>query len=125
MRPPGDARRAGRPEGGEAGGFVADTAALAAVVEVRTAVRALFARAVSPGAARSAESGRLPSARERLDRLNAVSAGAGRPAPRLAAGRAAHRTRGGVRGAHARRPGSPAALARSAIGFLAGPSVTC
>jgi predicted RNA-binding Zn ribbon-like protein len=97
-----------------------DAAALAAVVEVRTAVRALFARAVLPGAPSSADAGRLPSAEQALGRLNAASALVpvtprldwppdGPPAARCAA------------------PGAPAAdrltaaLARAAIAFLTGP----
>ncbi|SFF56355.1 Conserved protein containing a Zn-ribbon-like motif, possibly RNA-binding [Actinacidiphila alni] len=101
--------------------FTADEAARTAVAEVRTAVRALFARAVLPGPPSSADAGRLPSARQALDRLNAASALAP-VAPRLdwpddGAPVASHTV-----------PGSPApadrlgaALARSAVAFLAGP----
>ncbi|MBM9507392.1 CGNR zinc finger domain-containing protein [Actinacidiphila acididurans] len=55
-------------------GFTADGGVLAAVVEIRTAVRALFARAVLPGEPSSADAGRLPPAGLALERLNAASA---------------------------------------------------
>ncbi|MFI1098122.1 ABATE domain-containing protein [Streptomyces sp. NPDC020917] len=102
-------------------GYEADAGALAAVVAVRTAVRALFARAVLPGPPSSADAGRLPDAEAALAALNAAAsrvplvprldwpsgeppragfepAGAARPADRLAAG-----------------------LAHAAATFLAGP----
>ncbi|MEU6854955.1 ABATE domain-containing protein [Actinacidiphila alni] len=101
--------------------FSADEAARTAVVEVRAAVRALFARAVLPGPPSSADAGRLPSARQALDRLNAVSALVP-VAPRL------DWPDGGAPAAGHTVPGSPApadrlgaALARSAVAFLAGP----
>ncbi|WP_031523458.1 ABATE domain-containing protein [Streptomyces sp. NRRL F-5123] len=101
--------------------FTADAAALAAAVEVRTALRALFARAVRPGAASSADEGRLPPAGQALERLNAAAALVPY-APRLewpadgpaTAARAAART---PRAADL----VAAALARHAIAFLAGP----
>ncbi|WP_329129339.1 ABATE domain-containing protein [Streptomyces sp. NBC_01476] len=101
--------------------FTADPAALAAVVEVRTAVRALFARAVLPGPPSSADAGLLPPAAQAIGRLNAASALV--PVTALldwppdgppAAGWAV--------------PGGPTAgdrltgaIARAAIAFLAGP----
>lgn len=103
------------------GEFTAGPAALAAVLDVRTAVRALFARAVAPGPPSAADVGRLPDADAALERLNAVSARVP-VAPRLSwpvegrpiAGYAV--------------PGDPslddrlaAALARAAIAFLSGP----
>jgi predicted RNA-binding Zn ribbon-like protein len=56
------------------GGYEADDAALTAVVAVRTAVRALFARAVLPGPPSPADSGRLPDPAEALAALNAAAA---------------------------------------------------
>src|SRR5690242_8859534 len=56
------------------GGYTADAAALAAVVEVRTAVRSLFARAVLPGPPSSADAAKLPDATSALSRLNAAAA---------------------------------------------------
>lgn len=103
------------------GEFTAGPATLAAVLDVRTAVRALFARAVAPGPPSAADAGRLPDADAALERLNAVSArvpvaprlswpAEGRPVARYAV------------------PGDPglddrlaAALARAAIAFLSGP----
>lgn len=55
-------------------GFGADAEALAGAVEVRTAVRALFARAVLPGPPSAADAGKLPPAAQALARLNAASA---------------------------------------------------
>jgi predicted RNA-binding Zn ribbon-like protein len=103
------------------GDFRADAAALTAAVEVRTAVRALFARAVLPGPPSSADAGRLPSAGQALDRLNAAAALV--PCvPRLdwpeGAAPTAART---VPGAHTAAGLLAAALARHAIAFLAGP----
>ncbi|WP_333769075.1 ABATE domain-containing protein [Streptomyces sp. IBSBF 2435] len=101
--------------------FTADDAALAAAVEVRTAVRALFARAVLPGLPSSADADRLPPARQALDRLNAAAALVP-VTPRLdwpQDGTAtATRT---VAGAPAAADLVAAALARHAIGFLASP----
>lgn len=101
--------------------FTADDAVLAAVVEVRSAVRALFARAVLPGPPSSADAGRLPTAGQALDRLNAAAALV--PiTPRLDwpqdGAPAQSRT---VAGAPAPADLLAAALARHAIGFLAGP----
>ncbi|UWE09776.1 CGNR zinc finger domain-containing protein [Actinacidiphila bryophytorum] len=104
-----------------AAGFTADAAALTAAVEVRTAVRALFARAVLPGPPSSADAGRLPSAAQALDRLNAAAALVP-VTPRLDWPQdgppAEHRT---AAGAPAAADLLAAVLARHAIGFLAGP----
>ncbi|CAG6392582.1 CGNR zinc finger domain-containing protein [Streptomyces cocklensis] len=101
--------------------FTADDAVLAAAVEVRTAVRALFARAVLPGPPSSADADRLPTARQALDRLNAAAALVP-VTPRLdwPQGGAAAECRT-VAGAPAPADLLAAALARHAIGFLAGP----
>ncbi|MGW5352892.1 ABATE domain-containing protein [Streptomyces sp. NPDC004031] len=127
VRAHADALRADLAAGGDATApftaedFTADAAALAAAVEVRTATRALFARAVRPGPASSADAGKLPSAAQALDRLNAAAARVPY-APRLdwPADRPATAAR-----AAARTPRAAdlvaAALARHAIAFLAGP----
>ncbi|WP_405578311.1 CGNR zinc finger domain-containing protein [Streptomyces sp. NBC_01190] len=102
-------------------GFGADAEALAGAVEVRTAVRALFARAVLPGPPSAADAGKLPPAAQALARLNAASARvpvtplldwppAGPPAARCAAP-----------GAATAADRLAAALARSAVAFLTGP----
>lgn len=104
-----------------ADGFTADEEVRVAVVAVRTAVRTLFARAVRPGPPSSADAGRLPSAGEALERLNAASARVpvspcldwpdeGLPV-------ASHHVREGA----VESERLAAALARSAIAFLAGP----
>jgi predicted RNA-binding Zn ribbon-like protein len=54
--------------------FSADDRALGAVVAVRTAVRALLARAVAPAAPSRADAGRLPSATDALEHLNRIGA---------------------------------------------------
>ncbi|WP_079001504.1 CGNR zinc finger domain-containing protein [Streptomyces sp. AS58] len=54
--------------------FTADAVTLAAVRDLRVAVRALFARAVHPAAPSSADAGRLPPAAEALARLNSAAA---------------------------------------------------
>ncbi|MFF3944798.1 CGNR zinc finger domain-containing protein [Streptomyces sp. NPDC001902] len=56
------------------GGFTADDAALADVLALRRAVRALFARAVAPGPSSSADARRLMPAEEALAHLNAAAA---------------------------------------------------
>ncbi|WNI19307.1 ABATE domain-containing protein [Actinacidiphila sp. ITFR-21] len=108
------------------GEFTADEAALGAVVTVRTAVRALFGRAVLPGPPSAADAGRLPSAEESLHRLNAASALVP-VVPRLDwLPETAPTARCAVPGPLA-APAAPtadrlaAALARAAIAFLAGP----
>ncbi|UUU19544.1 CGNR zinc finger domain-containing protein [Streptomyces sp. DSM 40750] len=55
-------------------GFTADEAALTAVRDLRAAVRALFARAVSPGEPSPADAGRLLPVPEALARLNGAAA---------------------------------------------------
>ncbi|NJP43896.1 ABATE domain-containing protein [Actinacidiphila epipremni] len=108
------------PAGGAAG-FTADAAALAAAVEVRTAVRALFARAVLPGPPSAADAGRLPSAAQAADRLNAAAARVPY-APRLDWPHDAAPTAGRtVAGAPSAADLVAAALARHAIAFLTGP----
>jgi predicted RNA-binding Zn ribbon-like protein len=104
-----------------AGEFVVDDRVLAAVVAVRTAIRALFARAVLPGEPSSADAGRLPDAGAALELLNAASARVP-VAPRLTwPPDGTPVVTYGVPGAPepAGLPG--AALARAAISFLAGP----
>jgi predicted RNA-binding Zn ribbon-like protein len=125
--------RAGLPE--LPPGVASDARTLAAVVEVRTAVRALFARAVLPAAPSRADAGRLPDAETALRRLNAAAARVpvvprldwppdGPPAARLAP--AAPLGEHGD-GSAAAAPGGDAtgllaaALARAAVAFLAGP----
>ncbi|WP_189313227.1 CGNR zinc finger domain-containing protein [Streptomyces brasiliensis] len=98
--------------------YVADGADLAAVRELRAAVRALFARSVRPGAPSSADAARLPPAREAVERLNAAAA-------RTATVPVLHWA-DGVEPAVQQRPVDgeadlTAALARAAIAFLAGP----
>ncbi|MBY8880634.1 CGNR zinc finger domain-containing protein [Actinacidiphila acidipaludis] len=102
-------------------GYTADAAALAAVVEVRTAVRALFARAVLPGPPSSADAAKLPDPAAALGRLNAAAARVpllprldwpedGEPVARFAAA-----------GTVTPADRLAAALAHAAITFLAGP----
>jgi predicted RNA-binding Zn ribbon-like protein len=106
---------------GGAADFTADAAALSAAVEVRTAVRALFARAVLPGPPSPADTGRLPSAAQAAGRLNAAAALV--PfAPRLDWPHGGPATAGRtVAGTPAPADLVAAALARHAIAFLAGP----
>ena len=54
--------------------FTPDEHALAAVVAVRTSVRALLARAVAPAAPSRADADRLPKAADALEHLNRVAA---------------------------------------------------
>ncbi|KOU69110.1 hypothetical protein ADK57_13920 [Streptomyces sp. MMG1533] len=56
-----------------AAGFVADEAALAAVRDLRAAVRALFARAVRPAEPSAADAARLLPVPEAVRRLNAAA----------------------------------------------------
>ncbi|WP_327292539.1 CGNR zinc finger domain-containing protein [Streptomyces sp. NBC_01198] len=101
--------------------FTADAAVLGAAVEVRTAVRSLFARAVLPGRPSSADADRLPTARQALDRLNAAAALV--PVspyldwPQDGAPTSARTVVGSPSAADL----LAAALARHAIGFLTGP----
>lgn len=107
-------------------GFAPDARTLAAVVEVRTAVRALFARAVLPAAPSRADAGRLPDAATALRRLNAAAARVpvvprldwppdGPPAARLAPAGPLGDPGDDATGLLA------AALARAAVAFLTGP----
>lgn len=58
----------------DASGFTADEAALAAVRDLRAAVRALFARAVRPGEPSPADATRLMPVPEAVERLNEAAA---------------------------------------------------
>ncbi|MFF7216680.1 CGNR zinc finger domain-containing protein [Streptomyces sp. NPDC008238] len=104
------------------GGFVADDTALAEVLALRRAVRALFARAVAPGPASPADAGRLMPAEQALAHLNAAAARVpvvprlvweaqeapvARPAPAVESADPTARI--------------VAELARAAVDFLAGP----
>ncbi|BBB01756.1 hypothetical protein RVR_9309 [Actinacidiphila reveromycinica] len=109
------------PAGDGPHGTATGPAMLAAAVGVRTALRALFARAVLPGAPSKADAGRLPDAAAALDRLNAAAARvpvthrlAWPPGAAPAAGYA-------VAGRHAPADLLAAALARAGMAFLAGP----
>lgn len=103
--------------------FTADAGSLDAVLDVRTAVRALFARAVLPGPPSAADAGRLPDAGAALERLNAASS-------RVPV---THRLRWpadgppvadyGVPGEPAPADSLAAALARAAVAFLASPDL--
>lgn len=55
-------------------GFVADATTLATIRELRAAVRALFARAVRPGAPSPADAAHLLPVPQALDRLNTAAA---------------------------------------------------
>ncbi|MFE5093839.1 CGNR zinc finger domain-containing protein [Streptomyces sp. NPDC056638] len=104
--------------------WAADEQGLEAVRSLRDAVRALFAYAVRPGEPSPADAGRLLPVEEALRRLNAAAAAAP-TVPRLdwAQDRDPvahdHPTDGTPEG-----DVLPAALARAAIGFLAGPDRT-
>ncbi|POX51327.1 hypothetical protein C3489_20315 [Streptomyces sp. Ru71] len=99
---------------------VVDETTLAAVRELRAAVRALFAHAVRPAAPSSADAARLMPVPEALERLNAAAAR--RPVVPVLSW-------AGAEGAEPVRVHRPAAgpddlaarLARAAIAFLAGP----
>lgn len=101
--------------------FVVDDRVLGAVVAVRTAIRALFARAVLPREPSSADAGRLPDAGAALEQLNAASArvpvvpGLAWPADGTPV------VNYGVPGAPEPAGLPAAALARAAIAFLTGP----
>ncbi|CAM5475568.1 ABATE domain-containing protein OS=Streptomyces microflavus OX=1919 GN=HUT09_20760 PE=4 SV=1 [Streptomyces microflavus] len=103
-----------------AGGLVADEELRAGIVGVRGAVRALFARVVSPAPPSPADAHVLMPAAEALDRLNAAAArelvapqldwpAEGAPAARLLSAEDDPRVR------------LVAALARDAVDFLSGP----
>lgn len=112
----------GDASGGES--WTADEQGLEALRSLRAAVRALFAYAVRPGEPSSADAGRLLPFEEALGRLNAAAA-AVPTVPRLdwAQDRDPvahdHSADGTAEG-----NALPAALARAAIGFLAGPDRT-
>lgn len=99
-------------------GFVADEAALAAVRDVRDAVRALFAHAVRPDEPSPADPDRLPPVHQAVERLNAAAA-------RTPTVPVLHWTDGTEPQAHrqaAQGVGElTAVLAQAAIAFLAGP----
>ncbi|WP_442817654.1 CGNR zinc finger domain-containing protein [Streptomyces sp. NBC_01591] len=104
--------------------WAADEQTLEAVRSLRAAVRALFAHAVRPGEPSPADAGRLLPFGEALHLLNAA-AGAVPTVPRLDwqpdRDPVAHdHPIGGAAGRNA----VPAALARAAVGFLAGPDRT-
>lgn len=101
--------------------FTADGDTLAAVRELRAAVRSLFARAVRPGPPSPADAQRLLPADRALERLNSAAA-AVPVVPRLGwpeSGEPIAVTR--PAGAAGERDALIAALARAAIAFLAGP----
>jgi predicted RNA-binding Zn ribbon-like protein len=103
-----------------AGGLMADEGLRTEIIELRQAVRALFARAVSPAPPSSADARRLMPADQALVRLNTVAAREpvvphmdwppeGAPMARLLSAESDARVR------------LVAALARAAIDFLSGP----
>ncbi|MGY0056133.1 CGNR zinc finger domain-containing protein [Streptomyces sp. LZ34] len=101
--------------------FTADAAALDAVRDLRAAVRALFARAVRPGPPSSADAHRLLPGELAVARLNAAAA-------RVPGASCLEWAEGSAPVIRAARPPGftdadrlVAALARDAIGFLAGP----
>ncbi|MDO0930756.1 ABATE domain-containing protein [Streptomyces sp. DG2A-72] len=99
-------------------GYVADAAALTAVRDLRAAVRALFARAVRPGAPSPADAARLLSVPEAVERLNASAARMPTtPVLRWAEGAEPVVHRQAVDG----EGELVAVLAQAAIAFLAGP----
>ncbi|MDT0542730.1 MULTISPECIES: ABATE domain-containing protein [Streptomyces] len=105
----------------DARAFTADGEALGAVRDLRAAVRALFARAVRPGPPSSADAHRLLPGDLAVERLNAAVARVP-GTPRL------EWPEDGAPVVRAARPAGftdtdrlVAALARDAIGFLAGP----
>jgi len=104
-------------------GYTADPAALAAVVGVRTAVRALFARAVLPGPPSSADAAALPDAASALSRLNAAAARV--PLVPVLDWPAGGPPAAGFAAADPVEPADrlAAALAHAAIAFLAGPDL--
>ncbi|WP_329281029.1 CGNR zinc finger domain-containing protein [Streptomyces sp. NBC_01451] len=98
-------------------GFVADEAELAAVRELRAAVRTLFARAVRPGEPSPADATRLLPLAEALRRLNEAAA----RTPTVPVLDWADDAEPVVRHQGVRGEGEVVAvLARAAVGFLAG-----
>ncbi|WP_431945031.1 ABATE domain-containing protein [Actinacidiphila sp. bgisy167] len=106
----------------EADGFAADDAALADVLALRRALRALFARAVAPGPPSAADARRLMPAEEALTHLNAAAALLP-VAPRLVWPVQQAPVATLVSTAQPAEPVARvvAALARAAVDFLAGP----
>ncbi|MFD9004993.1 CGNR zinc finger domain-containing protein [Streptomyces sp. NPDC059582] len=99
-------------------GFVADAPALAAVRDLRAAVRALFAHAVRPGEPSPADAARLLPVPEALERLNTAAA----RMPTVPVLHWPEDTDPFVRRPAAVARGDlTAALAGAAIAFLAGP----
>ncbi|PZH14979.1 hypothetical protein C1I97_09265 [Streptomyces sp. NTH33] len=103
-----------------AGGIAADEGLRSEIIELRSAVRALFARAVSPAPPSAADARRLMSAAQALTHLNTVAAREpvvphldwppdGAPAARLLSAESDPKVR------------LVTALARAAIDFLSGP----
>jgi predicted RNA-binding Zn ribbon-like protein len=98
--------------------FTADEVTLAAVRDLRAAVRALFARAVRPAEPSPADAGRLMPVPEAVDRLNEAAA----RTPTVPVLHWADDAPPGVRHRAVQGDGDlAAALAHAAIGFLAGP----
>ncbi|MFF3330568.1 CGNR zinc finger domain-containing protein [Streptomyces sp. NPDC002888] len=99
-------------------GFVAEDTALAAVRDVRAAVRALFAHAVRPDEPSPADAARLMPVHQAVERLNAAAA-------RTPTVPVLHWSDGAEPEEHrqaAQGPGElTAVLAQAAIAFLAGP----
>lgn len=103
----------------------ADAATLAAVRSLRAAVRALLAHAVRPGEPSPADAGRLPPVTEALERLNAAAAAVPTmPVLEWREGGAPVSTDWPATPAGTGPDTLAAALARAAIGFLAGPGLS-
>ncbi|SNS09560.1 CGNR zinc finger domain-containing protein [Actinacidiphila glaucinigra] len=104
------------------GDFTADGAALADVLALRRAVRALFARAVAPAQPSSADARRLTPAEQALAHLNAAAARVP-VVPRLVWEAEEAPVARLVPAAEGDDPAARvvAELARAAVGFLAGP----
>ncbi|MFG2132870.1 CGNR zinc finger domain-containing protein [Streptomyces sp. NPDC048751] len=105
----------------EPAGFVADEATLAAVRDVRGAVRALFAHAVRPDEPSPADATRLMPVHQAVERLNAAAARTPTvPVLHWADGTEPETHRQAAQGAGE----LTAVLAQAAIAFLAGPDRT-
>ncbi|MER5647084.1 ABATE domain-containing protein [Streptosporangium sp. NPDC002524] len=102
-------------------GFVATEELRREVVELRQAVRALFARAVEPGAASGADAHRLPGFAESLDLVNAAALAVPLAARLEWPAGGAPRARAVPGDGTAESARIRAALATSAIELLAGP----
>ncbi|PZT75838.1 MULTISPECIES: ABATE domain-containing protein [unclassified Streptomyces] len=108
------------PAEGEAEGLVADERLRLGIIELRQAVRALFARAVSPAPASPADAHRLLPAPEALARVNAAAAR--EPvAPQLDWPEGGDPAAGPLSAENDPYVRLTAALARAAIDFLTGP----